>query len=290
MITETRLPQKPRSFAQRLLYPFRRGTGPAMQEPVGFFTDTSVCIGCKACQVGCKHWNMLPGLEPRLSGRSYDNTLELSARTWRHVKFAEVIDTDIPANNRQGMHWLLASDSCKHCDDAPCMRACPTGALVRTEVGGVYPQADICNGCASCVAACPFGVIARNEKSGHSHKCTFCLDRVRDGLQPACAKTCPAASIRFGRLEDMRNAARNRLAHLRAQGVSNARLYGLEPTENYSSLHNIFLLLDRPSTYGLPETPLHPARRLKGDYIRAAAGVVLGIAILGASVIFGGVL
>ena len=79
-------------------------------------------------------------------------------------------------------------------------------------------------------------------------------------------------------------------AHLRAQGVSNARLYGLEPTENYSSLHNIFLLLDRPSTYGLPETPLHPARRLKGDYIRAAAGVVLGIAILGASVIFGGVL
>ena len=110
----------------------------------------------------------------------------------------------------------------------------------------------------SCVGACLLGVIARNEKSGHSHKCTVCLDRVRDGLQPACAKTCPAASIRFGRLEDMRNAARNRLAHLRAQGVSNARLYGLEPTENYSSLHNIFLLLDRPSTYGLPELPCIP--------------------------------
>ena len=284
------LPQKPRGFLQRVAYPFMRGAQPEQQEAVGFFTDTSVCIGCKACQVGCKHWNMLPRLEPRLSGRSYDNTLELSAKTWRHVKFAEVIAPDVPANNRQGLRWLLASDSCKHCDDAPCLRACPTGALVRTEVGGVYPQADICNGCASCVAACPFGVIARNEDTGHSHKCTFCLDRVRDGLHPACAKTCPAASIRFGKLEDMRNAARNRLARLHEQGITHARLYGLEATESYSSLHNIFLLLDSPARYGLPENPIHPALLLKGDYARAIAGVLLGVAVVSASVIFGGYL
>lgn len=288
MTDDLQTPQRPHGFFQRVLYPFKRGQGPEQQDPVGFFTDTSVCIGCKACQVGCKHWNMLPGLEPSMSGHSYDNTLELSAHTWRHVKFSEIVDVDAPSNNIHGLRWLLASDSCKHCDDAPCLKACPTGALIRTEVGGVYAQSDICNGCASCVAACPFGVISRNEETGHSHKCTFCLDRVRDGLHPACARTCPTSSIRFGKLDEMRRAASNRLAQLQAQGVTGARLYGLEASEQYSSLHNIFLLMDHPRRYGLPESPLHPRHLLKGDYARAVLGIVAGVAVLSLSLIMGG--
>lgn len=281
-------PERPCSLWQRVLYPFRRGKTPAADKVVAFFTDTSVCIGCKACQVACKHWNMLPAEPSELSGHSYDNTMALSARTWRHVKFAEVVDFRTPSNNTQGLRWLLASDSCKHCSDPPCLRACPTGALVQTEYGSVYVQSDICNGCASCVAACPFGVIDRDESSGHSHKCTFCLDRVRDGMTPACAKTCPTASIRFGSLEEMREQARQRLAALHASGVDNACLYGLEATPDYPALHNIFLLLDVPRRYALPERPLHPVGRLRGDYLRAALGLLAGLGITMLSLMLGG--
>lgn len=288
MNADSRSLQRPASLLARALYPFRRGAAPTMREPVGFFTDTSLCIGCKACQVACKQWNMLPGEAPRFTGHSYDNTMELTARTWRHVKFVETVTPDAASNNTHGLHWLLASDSCKHCGDAPCLRACPTGALMRSEAGGVYLQADICNGCASCVAACPFGVVARDEESGHSRKCTLCLDRYRDGLPPACAKTCPTASIRFGELETLREAARARLAQLHAAGVNGARLYGLEATEEYSPLHNIFLLLDAPQRYGLPEHPRHPGRLLKGDYVRAALGVLAGVLIVSLTLILGG--
>lgn len=281
-------PRRPRSLWERILYPFRRGRAPEPDHSVAFFTDTSVCIGCKACQVACKHWNMLPAEEPRLSGHSYDNTMRLSARTWRHVKFVETTLPGKPSNNMQGLHWLLASDSCKHCADPPCLRACPTGALVHTEYGGVYVQSDICNGCASCVAACPFGVIERDVDTGHSHKCTFCLDRVRDGMIPACAKTCPTASIAFGTLDDMRARARRRLNALRDAGVDDARLYGAEATSGYPALHNIFLLLEHPRRYALPETPVHPVVWLKGDYLRAALGLLTGLGVLTLLLVLGG--
>lgn len=272
--------RKPHTLWQRLSYPFLRGRQAATPPPVAFFTDTSLCIGCKACQVACKQWNMLPGDAPHLSGHSYDNTLRLSAHDWRHVKFIEQIKEDATPNNRHNLFWLMASDSCKHCADAACLRACPTGALMHTEYGTVYAQSDICNGCASCVAACPFGVITRNEASGHSHKCAFCLDRLRDNLVPACAHTCPSGSIRFGTLEAMRSLATERLAVLHGQGVQEARLYGHEDFAAYSPLHNFFLLLDEPARYGLPDAPFHPRHHLVGDYARAAAGLLAGLALV----------
>ena len=288
MPADHKTPRPPRSLVQRVIYPFLRGKQPQQTEPTGLFTDTSLCIGCKACQVACKQWNMLPGEPPQLSGRSYDNTLQLSARTWRHVKFAELADARTPSNNTHGLRWLLASDSCKHCGDAPCLRACPTGALLRTETGGVYAQADICNGCASCVAACPFGVIARDEASGHSRKCTLCLDRVRDGMEPACAKTCPTASLRFGPLDSLRQEARQRLEHLHSAGVAGARLYGVDALDGYAPLHNMFLLLDDPARYGLPERPVHPARLLRGDYLRAGLGLLVGLCAVSLAFVLGG--
>lgn len=310
----------PRSLWERIVYPFRRGPGRTGRE-MGFFTDTSVCIGCKACQVACKQWNLLPGEEPELSGHSYDNTLRLTARTWRHVAFVELpapppeevlMDDGSPngealrgdspdgaifepgPSTRPGaarrMRWLFSSDSCKHCADPPCLRACPTGALTRTEYGGVYPQTDICNGCASCVAACPFGVADLDEAGGHAHKCTFCLDRVRDGLVPACAKTCPTGSIQYGPLDELRRTARHRLKTLRAQGVAKARLYGIDPTAVYPALHNIFLLQDEPTLYGLPAEPVHPALRLYGDYLRAALGLAFALGLVLYSLSLGGAL
>ena len=142
----------------------------------GFFTDTTLCIGCKACEVACKEWNVLPAEEMKLSGNSYDNTGALGATTWRHVSFIEKISdadsepvTEMPPFQS---NWLMLSDVCKHCDNAACLEACPTGALFRTEFDTVDVQQDICNGCGYCVPACPFGVVAINNVDGKAHKCT----------------------------------------------------------------------------------------------------------------------
>ena len=136
-----------------------------MAEPMGFYTDTTVCIGCKACEVACKEWNQLPstnGGVNTLSGDSYDNTRRLDGIHWRHVKFIE----QFPEDRKDG-RWLLMSDVCKHCVQAACLEVCPTGAIIRTEFDTVVIQSNTCNGCRDCIAACPFGVIDINPGLGH---------------------------------------------------------------------------------------------------------------------------
>ena len=186
---------------------------------MGFFTDTSVCIGCKACEV--------PEDGISLSGMSYDNTISLGASTWRHVAFIEQ-----PARPpAEGIRWLMSSDVCKHCTEAACLDVCPTGALFRTEFGTVVVQDDVCNGCGYCVPACPFGVIARREEDGGAHKCTLCYDRLEVGLEPACAKACPTKSIQFGPLDELRERAQLRVEDLHAAGQDSARLYLEDPSD-----------------------------------------------------------
>src|SRR5262245_41960137 len=207
-----------------------------MPDAVGFFTDTTVCIGCKACQVACHQWNDLPAqLGPPqsdglrhplpLTGDSYDNTGSLSDVNWRHVKFIERFTPD-----RKEAAWLMMSDVCKHCAYAPCLEVCPTGAIMRTEFDTVYIQEPACNGCRDCVAACPFGVIhmSTDPRKLVAQKCTFCYDRLQHNLAPACAQACPTSSIQFGLLKDLRNKAANRVAQLRAEGVDKATLYGAD--------------------------------------------------------------
>jgi formate dehydrogenase iron-sulfur subunit len=279
-----------------LIGPFRRGVPPPPRPATGFYTDTTVCIGCKACEVACKQWNQLPADGFEWTGNSYDNTGELSATTWRHVKFVEqfpapqgeAVTLETLLGGSGDARWLMMSDVCKHCVAAPCQHACPTGAIIYNELANVYIQPDICNGCAYCVAACPFGVITRSSFDGHAHKCTLCYDRQRDGLVPACAKACPTASIQFGPIEELRERARQRVAELHERGVSDAYLYGETPTESYSELNSFYLLVDRPSTYGLPEAPFNPWLRMKGDYLRAIGGALIAIAGFLAALFLGG--
>ena len=256
----------------------------------GFFTDTSLCIGCKACEVACKEWNALPADELLLTGQSYDNTGALSAMTWRHVAFVERLDARPTEQEPFQSNWLMMSDVCKHCERAGCLEACPTGALFRTEFGTVVVQQDICNGCGYCVPACPFGVITTSERDGKAHKCTLCYDRLKGGLEPACSKACPTDSIQFGELAELQGRAARRLASLQARGVTNANLYGAPDTPGTTGgigpLHAFFLLLDRPERYGFPVAPTLPSRRTKPALL-AGVATMAGVALAAALTFLG---
>ena len=235
----------------------------------GFFTDTTVCIGCKACEVACKQWNQLPDDGLIFSGMSYDNTVELGASTWRHVSFIE----------KEGPTWLFNSDVCKHCARAGCLESCPTGAIIRTEFDSVFVQQDVCNGCGYCIINCPFGVIDRRDDDGRAWKCTLCYDRLKADMTPACAKACPTASIQFGELDDLRQTARKRVDELHAQGKTEAYLYGesAESQPGTEGLNAFFLLTDKPEVYNLPPDPIVPTKHALQSW-RSMAFAAVGMA------------
>ncbi len=252
---------------------------------MGFFTDTSICIGCKACEVACKEWNQVPEDGLNWTGHSHDNSGGLSADTWRHVAFVEQrapVGGHEPNFQREGegFRWLMASDVCKHCTHAACLDVCPTGAIFRTEFGTVVVQEDICNGCGYCVPACPYGVLDKREDDGRIFKCTLCYDRLGVGQEPACAKACPTESIQFGELDELRKRAAGRVEALHEAGVGEARLYGHDPDDGVGGDGAFFLLLDEPEVYGLPPDPVVTTRDLRSmwRHVAVAGGAMLAAA------------
>ena len=307
---------------------------------MGFFTDTTVCIGCKACEVACKQWNDLPADGSAFrKGGSYDNTGALGAATWRHVRFventqpSEAARADARARLAEGggghvpsipavselegagsgataedlpdlvqwaedngteevdvagavadmERWVFMSDVCKHCTNAGCLDACPTGALIRTEFETVVLQADVCNGCGYCIPSCPFGVVNRDQFDGRAAKCTLCYDRLEDGLEPACAKSCPTDSIQFGPYDELVETAKGRVTALHERGVTDAYLYGAGDADGEQlagGLGAFFLLTQPPERFGLPawaESPAQenvPGATLAGLTAAAVAGVL----------------
>jgi formate dehydrogenase iron-sulfur subunit len=245
---------------------------------MGFFTDTSVCIGCKACEVACKEWNDVPEDGLDWLGMSHDNSGGLGADTWRHVAFVEQrkpVGEHAPNLQREGdFRWLMASDVCKHCTHAACLDVCPTGAIFRTEFGTVVVQEDVCNGCGYCVPACPYGVLDKREDDGRIFKCTLCYDRLEVGQEPACAKACPTDSIQFGELGDLRDRAEQRLERLTAAGQDKAQLYLAGDDDGIGGAGAFFLLLDDPEVYGLPPDPVDPTHDLPSTWAAAGAAAV----------------
>jgi formate dehydrogenase iron-sulfur subunit len=244
----------------------------------GFFTDTTLCIGCKACEVACKQWNQLPEDGLLFTGMSYDNSVALGASTWRHVAFVER-PVALPGQDAGAFSWLFSSDVCKHCVRAGCLESCPTGAIIRTEFDSVYVQPDVCNGCGYCVVNCPFGVIDRRDDDGRAWKCTLCYDRLKEQMEPACAKACPTDSIKFGDIEELQQTARGRVAHLQQNGMKEAYLYGADAASQPGTegLNAFFLLIDKPEAYNLPPDPVVPTRKAKAawsSFAFAALGLI----------------
>ncbi len=281
-------------YAQRDRAGSGAGTTGARPGALGFLTDATLCIGCKACEVACKQWNGVPEDGLDLLGSSYDNTGALGASTWRHVAFVEQPHSHLDGISADGsFRWLMSSDVCKHCTQAACLDVCPTGSLFRTEFGTVVVQPDICNGCGYCVPACPFGVIDRRigekgvtKNAGIAQKCTLCYDRLGDGMQPACSQACPTTSIQFGDLDELRERAAERVARLQEDGVHDARLYGEDTGDGIGGLGAFFLLLDEPEVYGLPPDPVVTTRDLPEMWKQAGLAALTMLA--GAVAVFGG--
>lgn len=227
--------------------------------------DPSKCIGCRACQVACKQWNQLPAEETVFSG-SYENPPAISAVTWTKIMFRE--------SERDGViNWLFCKQGCMHCSDAACMTVCPSGAIYHTDAGTVAVDTTRCIGCNYCAASCPFQAVSFDRRTNLPPKCTFCHDRIVNGLKPACAQACPTGAIYYGDRPDMIRLGYERVDRLKSMGKPDARIYGLDEVGGTGM---VYVLSGGPETYGLPDDPHVPfTARLWGALFKPLRAVVL---------------
>ncbi|MCC7310124.1 MAG: formate dehydrogenase subunit beta, partial [Sulfuritalea sp.] len=210
--------------------------------------DVSTCIGCKACQAACMEWNDIRD-EVGINHGVYDNPIDLTAKSWTVMRFAEV-------EEKGKLEWLIRKDGCMHCADPGCLKACPApGAIIQYANGIVDFHQENCIGCGYCITGCPFNIPRISQEDNKAYKCSLCSDRVAVGQAPACAKVCPTGAIQFGSKEQMKEYAAKRVVDLKSRGYDKAGLYdpaGVGGTHVMYVLHHA----DRPELYkGLPNDP-----------------------------------
>jgi formate dehydrogenase iron-sulfur subunit len=248
-------------------------TGTRKLPVVSKYIDTTICIGCKACEVACAEWNDLPPVKTEQLG-SYQTMPTLHAQYWNLIKFNEIEIGD-------SLAWLMRKDQCMHCADPGCLRACPApGAIVQYENGIVDVNPEACIGCGLCETGCPFDVPRFHERSGKMAKCTLCVDRSTVGLEPACIKACPTGTLQFGTKTAMLDMAEHRVDQLKKNGFPNAAVYD-PPGVGGTTVVTILAHGDHPEWYGLPKDPTVPVavrfwkRVLKPLGLIAMAGAVV---------------
>ena len=245
----------------KLITPVKAEAKTGSQSNIAMLIDVSKCIGCWWCYAACKNYNNLPEtIRPDM-----EEPPELTGHTW----------TTLFTLHRGGDEWSSRKHACMHCVDASCEQVCPTGAISHQGAAVVIDQ-EWCIGCGYCVHACPFGVPHKDEHVGTARKCTFCIDRISNGEQPACADACPTGAIQFGERNDLLAAAKTRVKALRADGHPNANLFGEHES---GGLHILYVLTDQPSVYGLPEAPQVAASRAAFNWLGGVitAGIIAAI-------------
>jgi formate dehydrogenase iron-sulfur subunit len=214
------------------------------EDDVAILYDVSKCIGCRVCEEACKEYNRLP-IEAAPPS-------ELSAIKWNLIKQRQGVDV---------ADWPFFNYQCMHCTDAACVMVCPTGALHKDAEGFVAFDQKKCNGCGYCTQFCPFGVPHLGDVNlmtgqARAAKCTFCQEKVQAGTGgPSCAEACPTGALTWGRRGALLEEAKTRVSDLKAEGYSEARLYG---ESEAGGLHRLSILLDAPPAYGLPVDPQGP--------------------------------
>ena len=247
------------------------------EDEVCKYIDVTTCIGCKACEVACVEWNDHPFRET-----TFNDTYQTMPTTeWNYynlIKFAE-------HERDNTMMWLLRKDQCMHCADPGCLRACPAdGAIIKFANGIVDFQQENCIGCGYCISGCPFDIPKFNPATNKVYKCTLCSDRVGQGLEPACVKSCPTGCLKFGTKSDMVQIAGLRAKQLReVSGFADAGVY--DP-QSIGGTHVIYVLHDikAPDRYGLPANPVIPPSYTYWKWIAKPIG--LGMGLLGIAAVF----
>ena len=213
--------------------------------------DTSICIGCKACEVACQEWNDLPP-ETTVQLGTYQTLPEMTPNFWNLIRFNE---HEVEGGS---LHWLMRKDQCMHCADPGCLAACPApGAIVQYNNGIVDFQQENCIGCGYCIAGCPFNIPKLSKTAKKVYKCTLCVDRVSVGLEPACIKACPTSCLQFGTKEQMLQKANARVAQLKAAGFKDAAVYDPQGVGG-TSVVSVLAFGTIPDAYGLPADPNIP--------------------------------
>jgi formate dehydrogenase iron-sulfur subunit len=265
--------------------------------------DTTKCIGCHACQVSCKEWNGLPGVNTQLQQSStfgsFQNPTTLDAYTYMLITHHEVEDPKAPA----GFRDIYTKRQCMHCDEPACVSACPVTALKKSEEGPVVYHPEICIGCRYCMWACPFGAISAqwDKLAPEISKCTLCVDRLHsvaplelngkpltpfdqkrylDAVaMPACVKSCPADALDFGDREEMLKKAKGRIADGKGKYIDH--VYGEKEAGGTATLYLSSVPFE---TIGLPAvgTESYPGRSVAALSIVPKAVIALGVLLGGA--------
>lgn len=206
-----------------------------------FFIDTTKCTACRGCQIACKQWNMNPATKTTQKG-SHQNPEDLSFSTFKLVRFSELEENEKPV-------WYFFADQCRHCLEPPCMytaQSLGVKAIIRDEATGAVlydPKVKVKAADAKTIReSCPWNIPRWDQKTTGMAKCTMCIDRVKEGLLPACVKTCPTGTMNFGERAKMLEMANKRLQEVKAK-------YPKAQLLNAEIVRTIYLVIDDPQKY-----------------------------------------